>query len=108
MSSTDPPKQPGKTNPTPPVNCSPRVTLDAQAAVCALDTGDEEGLVAVLMTTKWGRIDYQAQVTIEHALGPGTDALYEWAFIEDGGGRRYSEFQQWKSSLQEKEDKRGQ
>jgi 3-methyladenine DNA glycosylase AlkC len=79
VSSTDPPAQPPKTDRTPSLTHSPKGQFDAQAAVCALEAGDEEALVAVLMTTKWGRTGYQAQVTIEGALGPGTDALYDWA-----------------------------
>ena len=64
---------------TPPLNRSPQGAFDAQAALRALQAGDEEALVAVLMTTKWGKAGYQAQVTIEGALDPGTDALYDWA-----------------------------
>ena len=61
------------------MNRSPKGQFDAQAALSALKAGDEEALVAVLMTTKWGKAGYQAQVTIEGALGPGTDALHDWA-----------------------------
>jgi 3-methyladenine DNA glycosylase AlkC len=53
--------------------------FDARAALRALQAGDEEALVAVLVTTKWGKSGYQAQVTLEEVLGPGTDVLYGWA-----------------------------
>jgi 3-methyladenine DNA glycosylase AlkC len=78
-SSTDPPAQPRKTNRTPSSTRSPKGRFDAQAAQSALRAGDEEALVAVLLTAKWGKAGYQAQVTIEGALGPGTDVLYGWA-----------------------------
>ncbi|MCK4315351.1 MAG: HEAT repeat domain-containing protein, partial [Anaerolineae bacterium] len=42
------------------------------------EAGDEEGLVAALATIKWGKTGHQAMVTIEEALGPGTEALYDW------------------------------
>ncbi|MDH7487548.1 MAG: HEAT repeat domain-containing protein [Anaerolineae bacterium] len=58
---------------------SPKGQFDAQAALRALEAGDEKGLVAALMTTKWGKSGYQAMVTIREALGPGTEALYDWA-----------------------------
>jgi hypothetical protein len=64
-------------NRTSPATLSPQ--FDAQAALRALQAGDEAALVAVLMTTQWGKSGYQAQVTLEEALGPGTDALYKWA-----------------------------
>jgi len=31
------------------------------------------------MTVKWGKTGYQAMLTIEDALGPGTKVLYKWA-----------------------------
>ena len=34
-------------------------------------TGDEESLVAALVTIKWGKTGYQAMLTIEETLGPG-------------------------------------
>ncbi len=43
--------------------------LSAQAALRALKAGDEEGLVAALMTTKWSKTGYQAMVTIEETFG---------------------------------------
>jgi 3-methyladenine DNA glycosylase AlkC len=64
---------------TPGLGGSPKGQFDAQAALRALEASDEEGLVAALMTTKWGKTGYQAMVTIEEALGPGTEALYDWA-----------------------------
>ena len=72
---TDPTAQPRETNHTPSLTRSPKGQFDAQAAQRALKAGDEEALVAALMTTKWGKAGYQAQVTIEGALGPGTDVL---------------------------------
>jgi 3-methyladenine DNA glycosylase AlkC len=62
---------------TPPLARPPR--FDARAALRALQAGDEEALVAALLTTKWGKSGYQAHVTLEEALGPGTEALYGWA-----------------------------
>jgi 3-methyladenine DNA glycosylase AlkC len=53
--------------------------FDAQAALSALQADDEGALVAAVATTKWGKSGYQAQVTLEEALGPGTEALYKWA-----------------------------
>lgn len=79
MSSNDQSVQSAKAKRTPSLTRSPKGQFDAQSALRALKAGDEEALVAVLMTTKWGRTGYQAQVTIEEALGPGTDALYDWA-----------------------------
>jgi GNAT superfamily N-acetyltransferase len=70
---------PEDTSRTPGLARSPKGRFDAQAALRALEAGDEEGLVATLMTVKWGRTGYQAMVTIEEALGPGTEALYDWA-----------------------------
>ena len=64
---------------TPGLAVSPKGQFDAQAALRALETGDEEGLLVTLATVKWGRTGYQAMVTIEEALGPGTEALHEWA-----------------------------
>ncbi len=64
---------------TPGLARSPRGRFDAQSALRALEAGDEEGLVATLMTVKWGKTGHQAMVTIEEALGPGTEALYGWA-----------------------------
>jgi 3-methyladenine DNA glycosylase AlkC len=64
-------------NRTPSLSRSPR--FDVRAALRALQAGDEEALVAALVTTKWGKSGYQAHVTIEEALGPGTDVLYGWA-----------------------------
>jgi 3-methyladenine DNA glycosylase AlkD len=58
---------------------SPKGQFDPQAALRALEDGDEDGLVATLATVKWGRTGYQAAVTIEEALGRGTEALYDWA-----------------------------
>lgn len=79
MSLTDQsPQRRGATR-TPGLARSPKGRFDAQAALCALEAGDEEGLVAALMTVKWGKTGYQAMVTIEEALGPGTEALYDWA-----------------------------
>jgi 3-methyladenine DNA glycosylase AlkC len=76
---TDPTAQPRETNHTPSLTRSPKGQFDAQAAQRALKAGDEEALVAALMTTKWGKAGYQAQVTIEETLGPGTNGLYLWA-----------------------------
>ena len=57
---------------TPSLARSPKGQFDSQAAVRALKAGDEEALVAVLMTTKWGKVGYQAQVTgscaVTHSL----------------------------------------
>ncbi len=79
MSLTDQsPQRQGATR-TPGLARSPKGRFDAQAALCALEANDEEGLVAALMTTKWGKTGHQAMVTIEEALGPGTEALYNWA-----------------------------
>jgi 3-methyladenine DNA glycosylase AlkC len=64
---------------TPGLAASPKGQFDAQAALRALEADDEEGLLATLATVKWGRTGHRAMVTIEEALGPGTDALYEWA-----------------------------
>lgn len=61
--------------PTPGPAGSPQGQFDAQAALHALEASDEQGLV----TVKWGRTGHQAMVTIEEALGPGTEALYVWA-----------------------------
>jgi 3-methyladenine DNA glycosylase AlkD len=58
---------------------SPKAQFDPQAVLHALEDGDEDGLVATLATVKWGRTGYQAAVTIEEALGRGTEALYDWA-----------------------------
>ena len=58
---------------------SPKGRFDPQPALRALEEGDEDGLVATLATVKWGRTGYQAAVTIEKALGRGTEALYHWA-----------------------------
>jgi HEAT repeat protein len=63
---------------TPGLARSPKGQFDAQAVLCAIEADDEEGLVAALKTAKWGRTGYQAAVTIEEALGPGTEALYTW------------------------------
>jgi 3-methyladenine DNA glycosylase AlkC len=79
MSSTDQPAQPQGVERTPSLTRSPRGWFDAQAALRALQAGDEEGLVAVLKPVKWGKTGYLAKVTIEETLGPGTDALYDWA-----------------------------
>jgi len=79
MSLTDQsPQRQGATR-TPGLAHSPKGRFDAQAALRALKAGDEEGLVAALMTTKWGKTGYQAMVTIEETLGPGTETLYDWA-----------------------------
>ncbi len=64
---------------TPGLADSPKGQFDAQAALRALEADDEESLVAALTTTKWGRTGYQAMVTIEEAIGAGTQALYAWA-----------------------------
>lgn len=64
---------------TPGLAGSPKGRFDAQAALRALEAGDEESLVAILSPVKWGRTGHQAMVTIEETLGPGTEALYEWA-----------------------------
>jgi len=56
----------------------PKGQFDPQAALRALEDGDEDGSVATLATVKWGRMGYQATVTIEEALGRGTEALYDW------------------------------
>ena len=64
---------------TPGLASSPRGQFDAQAALRALEASDEEGLIATLVTVKWGKTGYQARLTIEEALGPGTEALYDWA-----------------------------
>jgi 3-methyladenine DNA glycosylase AlkC len=79
MSLTDQSPQRQGTTHTPGLARSPKGRFDAQAALRALEADDEEGLVATLMTVKWGRTGYQAMVTIEEALGPGTEALYDWA-----------------------------
>ena len=79
MSSTDHSAQPQRVKRTPSLTLSPKGQFDAQAARRALEAGDEEGLVAALMPIKWGKTGYQAKVTIEEALGPGTDVLYDWA-----------------------------
>jgi 3-methyladenine DNA glycosylase AlkC len=79
MSSSDQSAQPQREKRTPSLTRSPKGHFDAQAALRALETGDEEGLVAVLRPIKWGKTGYQAKVTIEEALGPGTDVLYDWA-----------------------------
>ncbi|MCK4451806.1 MAG: DNA alkylation repair protein, partial [Anaerolineae bacterium] len=79
MSLTDQSSQRQEAIRTPGLARSPKGRFDAQAALRALEAGDEEGLVAALMTVKWGRTGYQAMVTIEGALGPGTEALYDWA-----------------------------
>lgn len=63
---------------TPGLAHSAKGQFDAQAVLCALEADDEEGLVAALRTVKWGRTGYRAAVTIEEALGPGTEALYTW------------------------------
>jgi hypothetical protein len=64
---------------TPGLASSPKGQFDARAVRCALEADDEEELVAALRTIKWGKTGYQAQVTIEEALGPGTETLYNWA-----------------------------
>jgi 3-methyladenine DNA glycosylase AlkC len=64
---------------TPGLANSPKGQFDARAVRCALEADDEEELVAALRTIKWGRTGYQAQVTIEETLGPGTERLYNWA-----------------------------
>jgi 3-methyladenine DNA glycosylase AlkC len=64
---------------TPGLAVSAKGQFDAQAALRALEAGDEESLVATLAAVKWGRTGHQAMVTIEEALDPGTEALYEWA-----------------------------
>jgi 3-methyladenine DNA glycosylase AlkC len=79
MPSTDRSAQPQKVERTPSLIRSPKGEFDPQAALRALQAGDEEALVAALMATKWGKSGYQAMVTIEEALGSGTDALYAWA-----------------------------
>jgi 3-methyladenine DNA glycosylase AlkC len=56
----------------------PKDEFDSQAARRALEDGDEDSLVANLATVKWGRTGYQAALTIEEALGRGTEALYDW------------------------------
>ena len=81
MSLTDQsPQRQGATR-TPGLAHSPKGRFDAQAALRALKAGDEEGLVAALMTTKWGKTGYQAMVTIEETLGPGTETLYDLSLI---------------------------
>jgi len=78
MSLTDQsPQRQGATR-TPGLGRSPRGWFDTQAALRALEAGDEEGLVAALVTTKWGKTGYQAMLTIEETLGPGTETLYDW------------------------------
>jgi 3-methyladenine DNA glycosylase AlkC len=67
------------TDQTPGLARSPRGQFNAQAALRALEAKDEDGLIATLMTVKWGKTGYQAMVTIEEALGPGTELLYDWA-----------------------------
>jgi len=79
MSLTDQSSQRQGATRTPGLARSPKGQFDAQAALRALEAGDEENLVAALTTTKWGKTGYQAMVTIEEALGPGTEALYGWA-----------------------------
>ena len=64
---------------TPGLAHSPKGQFDAQTALRALEAEDEDGLIATLATVKWGKTGYQAMTTIEEALGPGTEALYEWA-----------------------------
>jgi 3-methyladenine DNA glycosylase AlkC len=61
------------------MNSASPATFDPRAARSALEAGDEEALVATLNTTQWGKSGYQAQVTLEEALGPGTERLYAWA-----------------------------
>jgi 3-methyladenine DNA glycosylase AlkC len=67
------------TDRTPGLARTPRGQFDAQAALHALQADDEDELVAVLAAVKWGRTGYQAILTIEEALGPGSEALYDWA-----------------------------
>jgi 3-methyladenine DNA glycosylase AlkC len=74
MSLTDQSPQRQGTTHTPGLARSPKGRFDAQAALRALEADDEEGLVATLMTVKWGRTGYQAMVTIEEALGPAIAA----------------------------------
>jgi len=79
MSLTDQSPQRQEVARTPGLARSPRGRFDAQAALRALEAGDEERLVTALMSVKWGKTGYEAMVTIEEALGPGTEALYDWA-----------------------------
>lgn len=68
-----------ETTRTPGLAHSPKGQFDAQTALRALEAEDEDGLMATLATVKWGKTGHQAMTTIEEALGPGTEALYEWA-----------------------------
>jgi 3-methyladenine DNA glycosylase AlkC len=79
MSLANQPPQDQGTAQTPGLASSPKGQFDAQAALRALEASDEEALVIALTTTKWGKTGHQAMVTIEEALGPGTQALYDWA-----------------------------
>jgi 3-methyladenine DNA glycosylase AlkD len=68
-----------ETTRTPGLAHSPKGQFDAQTALRALEADDEDGLMTTLATIKWGKTGHQAMTTIEEALGPGTEALYEWA-----------------------------
>lgn len=79
MSSAEKSGRPKSEKYTPSLARSPKGQFDSQSALRALEASDEEWLVAVLMPIKWGKTGHQAAVTIEEALGRGTDALYDWA-----------------------------
>jgi 3-methyladenine DNA glycosylase AlkC len=78
MPSTNQCAQHGRKAGTPGLASSPKGQFDAETAVRALEAEDEDGLVAALTAVKWGKTGYQAAMTIEEALGPGTEALYDW------------------------------